>query len=46
VRSRGGCGEVGIVNEVKEFVIGFSEEVFKAVSYMVTTVIILATCEF
>ena len=45
MRSRGGCGEIGVVNKIKEFIGGFSEEMFKAVSYVVTTVIILAIFE-
>jgi len=45
LRPRGGCGGVGVLNEVKEIFRGFFEEVFEAVSYVVATVIVLAAFE-
>ena len=45
MRSRSGCGGIGVFGEVKEFFGGFFEEVFKAVSYVIITVIILTVFE-
>ena len=45
MRLRGGRSGIGVFNEVKEFFGGFFEEVFKAVSYMIVTVIELAALE-
>jgi len=45
MRSRSRCSRISVFDEVKEFLSGFFEEMFKAVSYVIVTVIILATFE-
>ena len=43
--SRVGCSGIRVVDAVKEVFSGFFEEKFKAVSYVIATVIVLAAFE-